>query len=126
VNQVGQVNDFAGSSVPYTPKWALTSSINYEHPLTDQWSGFVGAEASYQSRTSAAIGSPSLYLMPSYSLLNLQFGVQSHDGRWRTFAWGKNVLNRFYVNNVVEAEDAVIRFTGRPATYGIAVNYSFQ
>ena len=126
VNQVGQVDDFAGSSVPYTPKWTLTSSINYEHPLTDQWSGFVGAQVSYQSLTSAAIGSPSLYLMPSYSLLNLQFGVQSHDGRWRTFAWGKNVLNRFYVNNVVEAEDAVIRFTGRPATYGIAVNYSFQ
>ena len=64
--------------------------------------------------------------MPAYSLLDLQFGVQSRDGRWRAFAWGKNVLNRFYVNNVVEAEDAVIRFTGRPATYGVAVNYRFE
>jgi iron complex outermembrane receptor protein len=126
VNQVGQVADFAGSSVPYTPKWTLTSSINYEHPVTDQWSGFVGAQASYQSLTSAAIGSPSLYLMPSFALLNLQLGVHSHDGRWRVFVWGKNVLNRFYVNNVVELEDAVIRYTGMPATYGIAVNYRFQ
>jgi outer membrane receptor protein involved in Fe transport len=64
--------------------------------------------------------------MPSYSLLNLQIGVESRDGRWRTYAWGKNVLNRFYVNNVVEAEDAVIRYTGRPATYGIAVSYRFR
>jgi iron complex outermembrane recepter protein len=126
VNQVGEVDNFAGSSVPYTPKWTLTSNINYDHPLTDQWSGFAGAQLSYQTQTSAAIGSPALYLMPAYSLVNLQLGVQSQDGRWRVFAWGKNVLNRFYVNNVVEAEDAVIRFTGRPATYGIAVNYRFQ
>jgi iron complex outermembrane recepter protein len=126
VNQVGIVDNFAGSSVPYTPKWTLTSGINYEHPVTEQWSAFAGAQVSYQTKTSAAIGSPSLYLMPAYSLLDLQFGVQSQDGRWRAFAWGKNVLNRFYVNNVVEAEDAVIRFTGRPATYGVAVNYRFQ
>jgi outer membrane receptor protein involved in Fe transport len=126
VNQVGEVDNFAGSAVPYAPKWTLTSSIDYDHPLTDQWSGFVGAQVSYETRTTAAIGSPSLYLMPAYSLLNLQLGVQSRDGRWRAFAWGKNVLNRFYVNNVVEAEDAVIRFTGRPATYGLAVSYRFQ
>jgi iron complex outermembrane recepter protein len=126
VNQVGQVDNFVGSSVPYTPKWTLTSSINYEHPLTDQLSGFIGAQVSYQSKTTAAIGSPSLYLMPSYSLLDLQLGVQSQDGRWRAFAWGKNILNRFYVNNIVEQEDAVFRYTGRPATYGIAVSYRFQ
>jgi outer membrane receptor protein involved in Fe transport len=76
--------------------------------------------------TSAAIGSPSLYLMPAYSLLNVQLGVQSQDGRWRAYAWGKNVLNRFYVNNVVEQVDAVFRYTGRPATYGIAINYRFH
>jgi hypothetical protein len=58
VNQVGVVDNFAGSSVPYAPKWTLTSSIDYDHPLTDQWSGFLGAQLSYQSRTSAAIGSP--------------------------------------------------------------------
>ena len=126
VNQVGEVDNFAGSAVPYAPKWTLTSSIDYDHPLTDQWSGFIGAQVSYETQTTAAIGSPSLYLMPAYSLLNLQLGVQSRDGRWRAFAWGKNVLNRFYVNNVVEAEDAVIRFTGRPATYGLAVSYRFQ
>jgi outer membrane receptor protein involved in Fe transport len=126
VNQVGQVDDFAGSSVPYTPKWTLTSGINYDHPLTDRWSGFVGAQISYRSETTAAIGSPSLYLMPSYALLDLQLGVQSQDGRWRVFAWGKNVMNRFYVNNVVELGDSVDRYTGMPATYGIAASYRFQ
>jgi iron complex outermembrane recepter protein len=126
VNQAAVVADFAGSSVPYAPKWTLTSSINYDHPLTDQWSGFVGAQLSYQTRTSAAIGSPDGFVMPAYSLLDLQLGVQSQDGRWRAFAWGKNVLNRFYLNNIVSLEDAVTRYTGMPATYGVAVNYRFQ
>jgi iron complex outermembrane recepter protein len=126
VNQVGIVANFDGSSVPYAPKWTLTSSLNYEHPLTDQWSAFIGGQVSYQTKTSAAIGSPSLYIMPAYGRLDLQFGVQSQDGRWRVFGWGKNVLNRFYVNNIVELEDAVNRYVGRPATYGIAVNYRFQ
>jgi outer membrane receptor protein involved in Fe transport len=126
VNQAGEVGSFAGSSVPYTPKWTMTSSANYEHPFTDQLAGFAGAQVSYQTLTSAAIGSPSLYLMPAYALVNLQLGVQSQDGRWRAYAWGKNVLNRFYVNNVVEQVDAVFRYTGRPATYGVAVSYRFK
>jgi outer membrane receptor protein involved in Fe transport len=42
------------------------------------------------------------------------------------FLWGKNVTNRFYVNNVVELEDDVIRYTGMPITYGISVGYRFK
>jgi len=42
------------------------------------------------------------------------------------FLWGKNVTNRFYVNNIVELEDDVIRYTGMPITYGISVGYRFK
>ena len=64
--------------------------------------------------------------MAGYSLLNLQLGVKSQDDRMRVFLWGKNVLNRFYVNNIVELEDNVVRFTGMPVTYGISVDYRFK
>ena len=73
-----------------------------------------------------AIGSPALYNMPAYTLVNLQAGVKSQDDRLRVYLWGKNVTNRFYVNNVVELEDDVIRYTGRPITYGISVGYRFE
>jgi iron complex outermembrane receptor protein len=126
VNQVGQVANFEGSTMPYTPKWNLSASTSYEHSLTDQWSGFVGAQVSFTSDTTAAMGSPPLYDMPEYTLVNLQAGVKSQDDRWRVYVWGKNVTNRFYVNNVVELEDDVIRYTGRPVTYGISVGYTFR
>jgi iron complex outermembrane recepter protein len=126
VNQIGQVANFAGSAVPYTPKVAVSGNVNYEHPLSDAWSGFLGAQVTYRTKTTAAIGSPSLYIMPSYSVVDLQAGVASQDGHWRAYLWGKNVFNRFYVNNVVAQEDNVIRYTGLPLTYGIAISYRFR
>ena len=126
VNQVGQVGSFAGSAMPYTAKWNLSASTSYEHSLTDQWSGFVGAQVSFTGDMTAAIGSPPLYNMPAYTLVNLQAGVKSQDDRLRVYLWGKNVTNRFYVNNVVELEDDVIRYTGMPITYGISVGYRFK
>jgi iron complex outermembrane receptor protein len=126
VNQAGQVANFAGSIMPYTPKWNLTASTGYEHSLTDQWSGFVGAQLSFMGDMTAALGSPPLYNMPEYTLLNLQAGIKTQDDRLRVFLWGRNVTNRFYVNNVVELEDDVIRYTGMPITYGISVGYKFQ
>ena len=126
VNQVGQSGSFAGSVMPYTPKWNLAASTSYEHSLTDRWSGFVGAQVSFTGDMTAAIGSPSLYNMPEYTLVNLQAGVKTQDDRLRVYLWGKNVTNRFYVNNVVELEDDVIRYTGMPIPYGISVGYTFR
>ena len=94
--------------------------------MTDQWSGFVAAQASFIADTTAAIGSPALYNMPAYTLVNLQAGVKTQDDRLSVYFWGKNITNRFYVNNVVELEDDVIRYTGMPITYGISVGYKFQ
>jgi iron complex outermembrane receptor protein len=126
VNQAGVVANFAGSRMPYTPKWNLSANAGYEHPVTDQWSGFVGAQLSFMGDMTAALGDPPLYDMPEYALLNLQAGVKTQDDRLRVYLWGKNVTNRFYVNNVVELEDDVIRYTGMPITYGISVGYRFQ
>jgi iron complex outermembrane recepter protein len=126
VNQAGVVANFAGSIMPYTPKWNLAATTSYEHPLTDQWSGFVGAQLSFTADETAALGSPALYNMPAYTLLNMQAGVKTQDDRLSIYLWGKNVTNRFYVNNVVELEDDVIRYTGMPITYGISVGYKFH
>jgi outer membrane receptor protein involved in Fe transport len=64
--------------------------------------------------------------MPAYTLVNLQAGIKTLDDRLRVYFWGKNVTNRFYVNNVVELEDDVVRYTGMPITYGISVGYRFE
>ena len=63
--------------------------------------------------------------MPAYTTLDLQAGVSTPDDKWRVFLWGKNVTNRFYLTNVFQSEDAIIRYTGMPATYGVTVSYRY-
>ena len=63
--------------------------------------------------------------MPSYATVDLQAGVETSDNQWRAFMWGKNVTNQFYLINVIEAEDAITRYVGMPATFGVTVSYRF-
>jgi len=85
--------------------------------------GFGGVQANYRTASTAAIGSPQFYGMPAYTTLDLQAGVGTSDAKWRFFLWGKNVTNAFYLTNVVQVGDAVIRYTGMPVTWGLTVSY---
>ena len=124
-NAAGIASNYDHTQVPYTPKWALSGTVNYEHPINDRLVGFAGAQVNYRSSTTTAIGSPEFYGMPAYATLDLQAGVETSDYKWRFFLWGKNVTNSFYLTNVVEAEDAVIRYTGMPATFGATISYRY-
>ena len=124
-NAIGVLANYDHTQVPYTPKLALSGNANYEHPINDRLIGFAGAQVTYRSTSTAAIGSPQGYEIPSYVTLDLQAGVSTADDKWRVFLWGKNVTNRFYLTNVYQSEDAIIRYTGMPATYGVTVSYRY-
>ena len=121
----GNIGDFDHSAVPYTSKWQLAGNVNYERPINDRLVGFGGAQINYKSVETAGIGSPAGYELPSYVTMDLQAGIETADDKWKIFLWGKNVTNRFYLVNVVEAEDAIVRYTGMPATYGVTVSYRY-
>ena len=121
--------DFKGESFPFTPKWSLNYGVGYEWPVGGNLSAFVRANASYQSKTVAAFGAaraategPPLDIK-SYSLLDLNAGVETRDGSWRAQVWGKNVTNTYYWNNAFYYEDDTVRTTGMPATYGVTLTY---
>lgn len=124
--------DFKGEPFPYTPKWSIQYGARYDWDVTDSLSAFVSADASYQSTSVAAFGyeraalegAPSQIVKP-YSLLNLTAGVSSSGGHWRAELWGRNVTNTYYWHSVVAAADTENRFTGMPATYGIALHYRY-
>lgn len=117
--------DFAGNPVPYTPKWSATGIIDYEFPLSSSLSGFLGATASYRSRTSSQIAGAAIDRIDAYTVLDLRAGISNASKRWRLEIWGKNVTNTYYWNNVVNVADTIIRYTGRPATYGLTASYHY-
>jgi outer membrane receptor protein involved in Fe transport len=116
----GVTRNFAGSKIPYTPAWQLAGNANYQFPISARVTGFVGGQVTRRTQTNSSIGYPALYTIPTYTLLDLQGGVDLDGGRYRVMLWGKNVTNEFYVTNVTSAVvDGIARYAGFPATYGV-------
>ena len=57
----------------------------------------------------------------SRTLVDLRAGIQFGD--WRIWAWGQNVTDKHYWNQVAHVNDVMLRFTGMPETYGLTVSF---
>jgi iron complex outermembrane recepter protein len=125
-NVYGSVQNFTGNSFPNTPKWQSSTDIDYRLSITDSLRGFVGAAATYQSRTSSQLGNLPLLVTKAYTLIDLRAGVEAPDGRWRFSLWGRNVGNSYYWSATNHTNDTTSRFTGKPATYGATFAYRFH
>ncbi|MBB6124354.1 outer membrane receptor protein involved in Fe transport [Sphingobium subterraneum] len=117
--------DFSGSRFPFTPKISASGTADYGWPLSDKLSASLGATVTYKSRATALIGGSAIDEIKPYTLLDLRAGIKSEVDGWRVQAWAKNVTNTYYWTNVTRSYDTILRYTGRPATYGITVGVEF-
>ncbi len=130
INSAGVIADFDGAEVPYTPKYQGRLLADYQWPM-GEWLGFVGAGLSARSKTVAIVGGErvvlggrnDLYRLPGYELLDLRAGIMDANERWKITVFGRNVTDEFYVQNVSTNSDAIVRYVGRPATYGVSVAF---
>ena len=134
--------NFAGTPIPFTPKWQYVLSADYDIPPTGKIQPFIGASLTGRTDTTSIVGSAvgaiiqpgyrssvplaDTYSLPGYKVLDLRAGVAAADGTWRVMAWAKNVANTYYWQNVVTAFDGVTRYAGQPQTYGVTVSYRFN
>jgi iron complex outermembrane receptor protein len=136
VNAGGVSANFAGTPIPYTPKWQLSVNPEYTFPVSESLTAFVGSSISYRAKTFAVIGgdinpvgaiSPygELYKIKQYTLVDLRAGVATRNDRWKFEVYGKNVFNKYYWNNVVAAYDTIDRYAGMPATWGMSISHKF-
>ncbi|PXA83989.1 TonB-dependent receptor [Nostoc sp. 3335mG] len=124
VNAGGVTADFKGSTVPFTPKWQIGANMRYETNLSADLKLFASPQLTYRSSTYAIVGETPDYKIASYLLLDAQIGIESSAG-WKAFIWGKNITNKYYWTNVVAGQDTIVRYAGRPATYGVTLGYKF-
>ena len=133
---------FAGTPIPFTPKWQYVLSADYDIPSTGKIQPFIGVSLTGRTNTTSIVGSAvgsiirpgyrssvslaDTYSIPEYKLLDLRAGIHAADGSWLVMAWAKNVANTYYWQNVVTAFDGVTRYSGQPRTYGVTVSYKFQ
>ncbi len=132
--------DFSGEPFPNAPKWQGNLDVQYEWTFGDGMIGFVGGNLNYQSETRGffydrceepgvsctrtdlpfLIGNSDL-IINERALLDLRAGVEANN--WRVWAWGRNVTDKHYWNQVQHVNDVLLRFTGMPRTFGVTVSY---
>ncbi|WP_347269971.1 TonB-dependent receptor [Rhizorhabdus histidinilytica] len=120
----GLQRNFDGSRLPYTPKWQAVADARYAWPVGDRLSAFVGGHLTYHSGTNAQLGGVPVVAIRAYTLVDLNAGIESVDGRWKAMLFGENVTNKYYWNSANSISDVVVRYAGMPARYG--VSFSFQ
>jgi outer membrane receptor protein involved in Fe transport len=125
-NPDGVLTNLGGEAFPNTPKWHVVADANYVWPIGEGLNGFVGGGVNYQDETNSQLGELPSLNVKAYTLIDLRAGVESQTGNWRLWAWGRNVGDVYYWTAANRNLDTTVRFTGRPATYGVSVGYRFQ
>ncbi|MFO1465509.1 MAG: TonB-dependent receptor [Steroidobacteraceae bacterium] len=125
INNAGGQADFAGTKMPYAPRFSGTFDGEYRWTLGNGWTPFLGVNATHSGATNAVIGETPKYAIPAFTVFNLRAGVEDASHHWKGYLWSKNLTNKYYINNVVQNYDTVTRYTGMPRTYGVAVSYSY-
>ncbi|MEJ7928226.1 TonB-dependent receptor [Sphingobium sp. AN641] len=122
----GALRNFNHEPFPNTPKWQLMADVNYKTSLNGRFDGFVGGNVNHQSSTNSAFGQSDLFALKAYTTVDLRAGIETKSGDWRLSIWGRNVGNTYYWNQAFVAVDAVTRYVGKPATYGVSLAYRFN
>ena len=140
-NVFGAQTDFAGSRLPFAPKWTLAGDIDYRVPVGTGGTFFVGGAVSYRSSVDAYVGGSTLeipdnglnrwisrvpFKIDGYALVDARIGYEFPGDRITVSAWGKNVFNTYHVQNVISYNDIITQAVGQPATYGISLKVRWQ
>ena len=122
----GIVTDLAGSRFNFSPKWQVQGGAQYDWAVSGSLDASVGFDVVHRSQTTGVLGgNDPAFFIPKYTLLDVRASVGAADDAWRLSLWGKNVTNEFYLTNALRDVDTIVRFTGRPATYGATMAVKF-
>ncbi len=118
---------FDGTKLPFAPKLSYMIRADYDVPISERVAIFFGGGVNGQSESysTLAVTPQDLadYRIAGYALVNATAGVQARDDSWRLSIWGTNIFNKFYVINRVQNYDLFVRYTGRPAEYGVTLAF---
>jgi iron complex outermembrane receptor protein len=119
-----------GERLPYVPFFSWSANLRYEHPLGSALRGYAQYDIAHKGsmwndfHVEGSNGFPRI-LQPSYSIMNLRFGMMPEGGHW---------LAEFYITNLADKNAIIYSNTGNydlrettnePRVFGVRLNYRF-
>ncbi len=138
----GIPTNFAGTQLPFTPRWSYSLSGDYRMPLGDRGTPFVSLAWHGQSNEVSELGGSTIgffagagdrsatqlskpFQLPAYGLVDASLGYEFPDRKTTLRFYGKNIFNRLYYTNAVPYLDATVRYAGLPGFYGVQLSRTF-
>jgi outer membrane receptor protein involved in Fe transport len=121
----GALRDFAGESLPNTPKVQWNGDVQYAWNLNNGYGAFIGGNASHQGSTFNGFGENNEFRIDAFTLLDLRAGIESPDKRWRATFWVRNATDKYYWINQLRIGDTITKLVGMPRTLGVTFTYWF-
>ncbi len=97
---VNSTQNLDGGRLPNTPKTMTYFTARYERLLGERLLGYGQANYSYRSTVTFSSSGDPMMVQAGYGLLNLNFGLETANGRWNLNFYGKNILDKRYVDAI--------------------------
>jgi iron complex outermembrane receptor protein len=125
INSAGQPQSFDGRPFLYSPKFQGGLTALFNHDLGSDLKLNAALNGRWQSKSYADLEGNPLFGIDSYGLLNASIGISAPDKGWALSVWGRNLTNEYYWSAVSSNANTVVRFPGKPSTYGASLTWKF-
>jgi iron complex outermembrane recepter protein len=125
VNSAGKSQNFDGRPFLYSPKFQGGLTALYKQPIGEDLELNAALNGRWQDKSHADLEGNPLFVIDSYGVLNASLGVGSPAKGWDLSVWGRNITNTYYWSSVASNANVVVRFPGKPATYGASLSWKF-
>lgn len=112
----------------FTPKWNVSVGGQYTADLGDFGALSLRADYNYQSEQFLDTVNSAALFQEGYGLLSTRVALQSPEGGWRLAVFGKNLIDKAYMVNGVDASTSFgLSFAsfGPPRTWGVELSANF-
>jgi iron complex outermembrane receptor protein len=114
-------SDASGNRLENAPRWTVSATATYEHPLTQALDGFVEGDYYYRSSVFYIATNDPRELGPAYGIIGGSVGVSSHNGTWRLSAFVRNLLDKRFSTYILE--NPLSSAVGDDALGGVYLNF---
>jgi iron complex outermembrane receptor protein len=115
--------------------------LDYRLPTANGGAFFMGGAVSYRTSVDAYVGGSKLaipdngvnrwsrsipFKIDGYALVDARLGYDFPGDRVTASVWGKNIFNKYHVQNVISYNDIITQSTGMPSTYGVSLKVRWK
>jgi len=121
----GNIQNFAGLSLPQTPDWQINGQTEYRRSISDTLYARIGADFAYSANYQTGVDPSPLFYVDDYFVWNGRVGIGSETDGWEVLLWGKNLADSAYYTSANLSNDYWFRTPGPGMTWGVQLDLEF-